>query len=188
MNSTNKTLKLKKSFAVDVSAGSVCSLVYLLQEHEDPHVSVSPDDKTTDNDNSRLLAAELIISLASGVQASKPGISSVPTTSVRVEKVTTEPDQIPLIMSIGSEQSNSDEHHRSLMSSVVTGTGVVAGDYEMAEEYIIENMGDIGHAETETMMGESPADDGKGLEVNTIFAVGSNAVKPVFSSQRTESE
>lgn len=176
VNSTNKTLKLK-SFAVDFSAGSVCSLVYLLQEG--PHVSVLPDDKTTDSDNSRLLAAELIISLASGVQTSKPGISSVPTTTVRVEKVTTEPDQIPLIMSIGSEQSNSDEHHRSFMSSVVTGTGVVAGDYEMvrmAEEYVIENMGDIGHAETEKMMSESPADDGKGLEVNTILAVGSYAV------------
>lgn len=79
-----------------------------------------------DNDESRLQAAELIISLSSGVHADNYSISSVPTTtsSVCVEKV--EPQEPSVLITYVTEQGYVSPHYTELIAE--KRTGVVAGD------------------------------------------------------------
>lgn len=123
---------------------------------------------STDIDESRLQAAELIISLSSGIHADSSPISSVPTTTshVQVERVAGYEDG-NVIVSFLSEQGYASPHYKD--AQVVTEarnhdvTGEIGGMAVAEEGIVVVDMVIPGHSEGEgniaSMMIERPAID-----------------------------
>lgn len=91
----------------------------------------------SDEDDSRLQAAELIISLASGARPDDVAMSAVPTTTpVSVERLPQTSD-FPVLVSVYSGQESENIQCKDSVVVADTRTDVVAGDARGGQEHIV---------------------------------------------------